>query len=65
MCIRDREKDERAKAVLESVFPGREVVMLDTYCLNLFGGGVHCWTKNLSLIHIYRGEHLCCGTGAH
>lgn len=44
-----KEKDERAKAVLESVFPGREVVMLDTYCLNLFGGGVHCWTKNVAL----------------
>ena len=44
-----KEKDERAKAVLESVFPGREVVMLDTYCLNLFGGGVHCWTKNVAM----------------
>ena len=27
-----KEKDERAKAVLKSVFPDREVVMLDT-CL--------------------------------
>ena len=44
-----KEKDERAKAVLKSVFPGREVVMLDTYYLNLFGGGVHCWTKNVAM----------------
>ena len=45
----EAEKDERAKAVLKSVFPGREVVMLDTYYLNLFGGGVHCWTKNVAM----------------
>ena len=44
-----KEKDERAKAVLKSVFPDREVIMLDTYYLNLFGGGVHCWTKNVAM----------------
>ena len=44
-----KEKDEAAKKVLESVFPGREVVMVDSYYLNVFGGGVHCWTKNVAL----------------
>ena len=42
-----KEKDDAAKAVLESVFPGRTVTMVDSYYLNVFGGGVHCWTKNV------------------
>lgn len=42
-------KDERVEAVFNQIFPGRKVVMLDTYSLNLFGGGVHCWTKNVAL----------------
>ena len=41
-----KEKDEAAAAVLQSVFPDRKVIMVDSYYLNLFGGGVHCWTKN-------------------
>lgn len=42
-----REKDERAKAILEQVYPDRKVTMIDVYALNLTGGGVHCWTKNI------------------
>ncbi len=42
-----RERDERAKAILEQVYPDRKVTMIDAYALNLTGGGVHCWTKNI------------------
>lgn len=44
-----REKDERVKAILESVFPDRKVVMIDAMALNILGGGVHCITKNVAL----------------
>lgn len=40
-------KDEAAKAVLEECFPDRKVIMADTLALNMTGGGVHCWTKNV------------------
>lgn len=42
-----KEKDEQAEAVFHQVFPDRKVVMIDAYYLNLYGGGVHCWTKNV------------------
>ncbi len=41
-----REKDEKAKTVLQSVFPDRTIEMVDALPLNLSGGGVHCWTKD-------------------
>ncbi len=43
-----KEKDEEAKLVLESVFPNKEVIMIDTIGLNILGGGIHCITKNVS-----------------
>jgi agmatine deiminase len=43
-----RRKDERAKLVLQQCFPNREVVMIDSFALNLMGGGVHCWTKDVA-----------------
>lgn len=43
-----RKKDERARAVFEGLFPERTVVMVDAFGLNLTGGGVHCWTKNVA-----------------
>lgn len=43
-----KEKDEQAKAVLESCFPDRKVIMIDSLVLNLSGGGVHCWTKDVA-----------------
>ena len=42
-----KEKDERAESILKQCFPDREVIMIDTYELNVTGGGVHCWTKNI------------------
>lgn len=42
-----KEKDEKAEAVLKQCFPDRKIVMIDSLALNLAGGGVHCWTKNV------------------
>ncbi|MCZ2466522.1 agmatine/peptidylarginine deiminase [Limosilactobacillus vaginalis] len=42
-----KEKDELAKRTLEECFPGRKVTMVDALPLNLSGGGVHCWTKEV------------------
>lgn len=42
-----REKDMRAREVLERVFPDRKVVMVHTIALNILGGGIHCITKNV------------------
>lgn len=43
-----KEKDEKAEAVLKACFPDRNVIMIDSLALNLTGGGVHCWTKNVA-----------------
>ena len=37
-------RDEKAKIVLESVFPNRRIVMLDALAVNLGGGGIHCFS---------------------
>ncbi|WP_421895798.1 agmatine deiminase family protein [Marinoscillum sp.] len=37
-------KDERAKRVLESIFPDRKIIMLDARAVNLGGGGIHCFS---------------------
>jgi agmatine deiminase len=38
--------DEEAKAVMEQVFPGREVVQIDVLHLNSGGGGMNCISAN-------------------
>lgn len=43
-----KEKDERAERVLQECFPDRKIVMIDSFALNLMGGGVHCWTKDVA-----------------
>ncbi|MBC8768119.1 agmatine deiminase family protein [Arenibacter sp. BSSL-BM3] len=35
-------KDEKAKHILQSVFPDRKVIMIDALAVNLGGGGIHC-----------------------
>ena len=35
-------RDEKAAAVLQSVFPNRKVILLDAMAVNLGGGGIHC-----------------------
>ena len=49
-----RKKDEEAERVLKDCFPDRKVVMIDSLALNLSGGGVHCWTKN---VYVPKNRH--------
>lgn len=43
-----KEKDNQVKKILQDAFPDRKVVMVDALALNLSGGGVHCWTKEVA-----------------
>lgn len=49
MPLKMKEKDERAAQVLQDIYPDYKVVPIDTYALNLMGGGIHCMTKNVPL----------------
>ena len=41
----DPETDEAAVAILSRLYPGREVMLLDTQLLGELGGGIHCATQ--------------------
>lgn len=45
-----KKKDEEALNILKSVFPDRKVVAINTLALNLYGGGIHCNTRNIPAI---------------
>ncbi|MEY4458679.1 MAG: Agmatine deiminase [Actinomycetota bacterium] len=45
LCAFDDEGDARAKAVLETAYPGREIVLVDARPLFARGGGIHCITQ--------------------
>ena len=42
-----REKDENALQVLQTAFPDHRIVQINTLSLNLYGGGIHCHTRNI------------------
>ncbi|MCR1973530.1 agmatine deiminase family protein [Clostridium sporogenes] len=42
-----KEKDEKALNVLKSAFPNHRIVQVNTLALNLYGGGIHCHTRNI------------------
>ncbi|SDY77618.1 Porphyromonas-type peptidyl-arginine deiminase [Bacillus sp. 166amftsu] len=42
-----KKKDEEALNILKSVFPDRKVVAINALALNLYGGGIHCNTRNI------------------
>lgn len=44
-----REKDEKARQILQQCFPDREIVPIDAFALNVLGGGIHCLTRNVPL----------------
>ena len=44
--------DDHALSVLREFYPGREVIGIDARPLFARGGGIHCITQQLSLIHI-------------
>ena len=41
----DNTTDEEAYATLSDLYPGREVLMLNTDPLGEIGGGIHCATQ--------------------
>ena len=45
LCSFDDENDEVAKRILEGVYPGREIVLVDARPLFARGGGIHCITQ--------------------
>lgn len=42
--------EEQVKETLRSVFPGRDIIGIDTENLNLWGGGIHCITQNMPAV---------------
>ncbi|MEN9731314.1 MAG: hypothetical protein RL488_624 [Actinomycetota bacterium] len=45
LCSFDDENDAVAKHILEGVYPGREIVLVDARPLFARGGGIHCITQ--------------------
>lgn len=45
LCGFDDANDERAKATLQQVYPGRKIVLVDARELFARGGGIHCITQ--------------------
>ncbi len=45
LCSFDDDNDAVAKKILESTYPGREVVLVDSTALFERGGGIHCITQ--------------------
>jgi len=50
MAWGDREADAEAEAILASLFPGRDVHMIDARTLWSNGGGIHCVTNDQPLL---------------
>ncbi|MBC2399742.1 agmatine deiminase family protein [Clostridium tetanomorphum] len=47
-----REKDEESLKVLKSAFPNHHIVQVNSLALNLYGGGIHCHTRNIPVATI-------------
>jgi agmatine deiminase len=45
LCSFDDPNDQVAKEILEKVYPGREIVMVDARQIFVNGGGIHCITQ--------------------
>jgi agmatine deiminase len=45
LCAFDDPNDEVARGILEGVYPGREIVLVDARELFARGGGIHCITQ--------------------
>lgn len=55
MPERVREKDEQALRVLQTAFPTRRIIQINPLALNLYGGGIHCHTRNIPFVRQKRG----------
>ncbi len=49
LCAFDDPKDQIAKGILEGVYPGRQIVLVDARELFARGGGIHCITQQQPL----------------
>lgn len=47
MSLKIKEKDEIALNILKKAFPNKNVIAVDSIALNLYGGGIHCNTRNV------------------
>lgn len=47
MPLSIKKKDEESLEILKKVFPNRKVIQINTLALNLYGGGIHCNTRNI------------------
>jgi agmatine deiminase len=45
LCSFNDPNDKVAKAILEKVYPGREIVLVDATQIFARGGGIHCITQ--------------------
>lgn len=44
-----KKKDEEALRVLEEAFPNHKIIQINPLALNLYGGGIHCHTRNIPI----------------
>ncbi|MCW3792661.1 agmatine deiminase family protein [Paenibacillus sp. LS1] len=51
-----KEKDEVALQVLQTAFPGKRIVQINALALNIYGGGIHCHTRNIPSKLTIEGE---------
>ncbi|AFS77578.1 agmatine deaminase AguA [Gottschalkia acidurici 9a] len=42
-----KQTEDRVKEILRDVFPGRDIIGIDSDDLNLWGGGIHCITQHM------------------
>lgn len=42
-----KEKDQKAKEIIQNIFPDRDIIAIDAMALNLLGGGIHCSTRHI------------------
>lgn len=42
-----KERDEKARKALQEAFPDREIITVDAFDINVWSGGIHCWTKDI------------------
>ena len=49
MPLREHEKDEEVRKIMEQAYPDRKIVQINPYQINRGGGGIHCATQQQPL----------------
>ncbi len=42
-----RLKDEQVRKIFSEYFPGKKIIQIDSWGMNIVGGGIHCWTQQI------------------